>query len=323
MNEFDFITENLASLAGPEGLGLKDDAANWTPASGCDAVITMDTMCEGVHFPHGKFDAELAQKLIRVNVSDLTAKGADPAGYFLSLGLPSGVSEHDLADFCAGLSKDQDKYGLKLWGGDTVHTGGLSVLTLTMIGTVPSGEMVGRSGAKIGDIVCVTGSIGGGFLGLAAEQGRLTLSGSENAALLSAYHLPEPPYAIRSLIRKFASAALDISDGLAADAGHIAKTSGVKLALNLAEMPTLEATQTWLGMQSDKDKALSALASGGDDYQSLICTAPENFRAFAAEAKAAGIGLTKIGSIKQGQGVVCYGENDRPIHLSKSGYTHF
>lgn len=315
MGEFEFIANYLAKIAGVEALDLKDDIALWTPPCDTQAVISMDTIVEGVHFPNGKFDAQLAQKLIRVNVSDIIAKGADPIGYFFSLCTPNTITDENLKSFCKGLAKDQTKYGLKLWGGDTTHTNGPCVLTLTIIGIVPTHCAVLRSGASTGDILCVTGTIGDAYLGLKCALGTL----APNPTLLTAYHVPQPPYVLRENIRKFASAALDVSDGLIADAGHLAKASNVGLEINISTVPISQHAQNWLSVQEDENFARLELASGGDDYQALM-TMPTRQYQLAIQA---GMAITKIGCAVERKGVSCHDGQGNALKITTHGYTHF
>lgn len=315
MGEFEFIAEYLARIAGPEALDLKDDVAIWTPPSGLDVVISMDTLVEGVHFPNGKFDGELAQKLIRVNVSDVVAKGADPVGYFLSLCLPSNISSSALEDFCSGLECDQNLYGMKLWGGDTTRSDGVCVLSATIIATLPSHKTVRRSGAQPGDVLCVSGTIGDAYLGLQIVQGGL----DEQMHWLQRYHVPDPPYALRAQMRTYASAALDVSDGLIADARHLAKASNVGLEIDLQAIPVSEITRVWLSEQKDEIQARISLATGGDDYQVLLALSPTHYQ----QAVHANMPITKIGIVTKGADVVCHDGQGNEIAVQKTGYTHF
>lgn len=315
MGEFEFIAEYLAKIAGTEALDLKDDVAIWSPPSGLDAVISMDTIVEGVHFPTGKFDAELAQKLIRVNVSDVVAKGADPVGYFMSLCMPSNISSSALENFCIGLERDQNAYGMKLWGGDTTRSDGACVLSATIVATISPHKAVRRSGAQPGDVLCVSGTIGDAYLGLQVVQGRL----EEQMHWLQCYHVPNPPYALRGKIRAYASAALDVSDGLIADATHMARASNVGLEIDLQAIPVSDVTRTWISAQSDEMRARILLATGGDDYQVLFAVSPDNYK----QATRTNMPLTKIGVVTQGDGVVCHDGQGNEIPVKKSGYTHF
>lgn len=325
MDEFEFIAQHLVQLSGDEALGLQDDVAIWSPPKGMDAVISMDTLVEGVHYPKGKFDAELAQKLLAVNVSDLTAKGADVQGYFLSLALASSIDRSTLGDFCIGLGVVQNMYSLALWGGDTTKSEENTVLTITIVGTVPKGEAVKRSGAQSGDALCVTGTIGDAFLGLKAHLKQLDndMSASSLNHLNDAYNLPQPPYMFRQGIRKFATAALDVSDGLIADAGHLAHASNVGLEIDFSEIPLSEVSRNWLSEQSDEIEAVIQLATGGDDYQSLMSIAAANLDNARKIANAKGIKLTEIGRVVEGVGVTCLDREGNSISIEKPGFTHF
>jgi len=327
MDEFDFIAKYLSALAGPEGLDLKDDVAIWKTPKGLEVVISMDTLVEGVHFPDikdgGKFDAQTAEKLIRVNISDLVAKGSDPVGYFLSLTLSEQVDEDALEDFCQGLASAQSRYGIKLWGGDTTRTKGKNVLTVTLVGTAPIGKTVLRAGAQIGDLVCVTGHIGDSYLGLKAVTNQMDGFGSQSEYWENSYHLPDPPYALRSAIRKYATAALDISDGLLADAGHIADVSGVGMDIFLTTVPLSPASTRWALGEANHQRARVELATGGDDYQVLMCVPERKISALKKQATKVGIVLTVIGKITDGSGVKCRDSQGNEVAVSKSGYTHF
>lgn len=315
MGEFEFIAAYLAKLAGAEALDLKDDVALWTPPHGQDVVLSMDTLVEGVHFPTGQFDAKLAQKLLRVNISDIVAKGATPIGYLLSLCLSETIDETALQSFCKGLELDQAKYGLQLWGGDTTRTTGICVLNLTIIGTVPQGQTVQRSTASVGDVVCVTGTIGDAYLGLQTVLGAL----KPDAELRCAYDLPDPPYELRNEIQKYASAALDISDGLIADAAHLAKASAVALQLDLSTMPISPSAHNWVEAQAEETKAWIVLATGGDDYQTLMTLSASAYK----QAMRVNMPITKIGLVVEGLGVTCHDGRGHELVIDKAGYTHF
>jgi len=323
MGEFEFIAELLADLAGPEGLNLRDDAAIWTPPRGYDAVITTDTIVEGVHFPKGKFDAQTAQKLLRVSVSDLTAKGADPLGYFLSLSLPSWVKPFDLENFSDGLGNDQAWYGMSLWGGDTVQTGDICVLSATMMGSVRSGRAVLRSGAKPGELLCVSGTIGDAYLGLQSVLNEPGFAGGDNTAWEKAYHIPNPPFMGRDAVLKHASASLDISDGLLADAAHMAKASSVGIDIFLNSVPVSPQTRVWLLAQKDIQAARLKLAAGGDDYQALMSVPQHLLIKFQKAFKAENLELTVIGKITDGGALRCLDDQGREIPINGTGYQHF
>lgn len=257
-------------------LDLKDDAAVLTWRPGFDLVVTKDAIVERVHFPEGEDPALIARKLLRVNLSDLAAKAADPFACFLAVAWPKAFDAASRAAFAAGLGEDLERFGVALMGGDTVSTSGPLIASLTAMGWAPEGGMVRRGGARVGDILMVSGTIGDGWLGLAARRGEI-----DDADLVRRYQLPTPRLDLTPALRAAAHAAADVSDGLVADAGHIAEASGLGLTLDLARMPLSASAQRWLGAQYDRAHALLALASGGDDYE-IVCTAPALIPGFTA-----------------------------------------
>jgi thiamine-monophosphate kinase len=273
-------------------------------------------MVEGVHFLAGEDAAIVARRLLRTNVSDLAAKAAEPFGYTLMTAWPPTRSWGDQEAFIRGLAEDGEELGLTLLGGDTVSTPGPLTVSATVFGWVPAGRAVRRSGAKPGDALVVLGSIGDGFLGLKAARGEIA---DPTGDLARAYRLPEPALHLRSALRAHASAAADVSDGLIADALHIAEASGCALVIELERMPISTAAQRWLAAQPDLAQATLALATGGDDY-SLVCAAPDGLalvqaaEEFEAPARIAG-------RFEAGQGVtVRYrGEALRPERM---GWRH-
>lgn len=275
----------------PEAFGLLDDAAAIPSRPGFDLIVTKDAMVEGVHFLPGEAPDLIARKLLRVNLSDLAAKGAEPYGYFLATAWSPSFGWSARQAFAAGLRIDGEAYGLTLLGGDTVSTPGPLTLSLTMLGWTPSGKMIRRGGALAGDLVCVSGTIGDGWLGLQAARGELA---DPDGFLAGRYRLPSPRMELKEALRAHASAAADVSDGLIADAGHIGAASGLAVRLDLDRIPLSLAARDWLERQDDRATALRELASGGDDYE-IVCTVrPE---------AAAALGLTAIGSMIDGEGI--------------------
>ncbi len=329
MDEFDFISQFLAPLAGPEGLRLSDDAACFTPDAGYDLIMTKDTMVEGVHFPNGFYGAETAGKLLRANLSDLAAKGALPRGYLLSIAWPEHLDADARASagrsFAAGLEAIQNRYGLYLWGGDTVKTTGPFVITATLIGQVLSGRMTRRSGAQYGHDVWVSGTIGQAYLSLQTFLGSNDVDppATDIQRLWDkAYWRPEPRLGLADLLQDAASASVDVSDGLIADAGHIAAASHVRITIALADIPMSEAARDWV-MQVDTLTRLMCLATGGDDYE-IAFTAPPEKREFIEQAsRQMRLPLTKIGICGPGKGVVCLDALGHEIDMDVSGFTHF
>ena len=324
VDEFDWIRRCLMPLAAdaPESLGLADDAALIAARPGWDLVVSKDAMVEGVHFlPDDPLDG-VARKLLRANLSDLAAKGAEPYGYFLAVAWPKGCGWARREAFARGLAEDQARFGLKLFGGDTVTASGGLTLSLTILGWVPAGEMVRRCGARPGQVVLVSGTIGDAVLGLEAAQGGLsTLSTADREALADRYRRPRPRLEAAVALRRWACATADVSDGLVADAGHIAEASGVRIELDLDQSPLSPATSAWLEAQPDRALALVRLATGGDDYE-LVCTAdPDAADRLIADCAARGLPMRVIGRVAEGQGVEvrCHGAL---VAVGQAGYRH-
>ncbi len=325
MGEFDFIQDYLAPLAAPEGLGLLDDAALLTPPAGKDLVVTQDTMVEGIHFPSGEWGAGTAEKLLRVNLSDLAAKAATPWGYFLSLSLPREMDKRWLAGFAKGLEAGQQAFDWHVMGGDTTRTDGPLVISLTAMGTVPTGQMVKRSGAKSGDDVYVTGRIGDAYLGLQMALGHKVepISGQGMMLWEEAYQRPMPRVVLRKMLRKFATASVDISDGLIADCGHIARASDASLNLDYESIPFSLPTRAWMDAQDNSLDAFKILVSAGDDFE-VVFTAPLEHRdAIKKSAQIANVSVTKIGHVVMGEGVSCHKADGKILSFTRTGYTHF
>ncbi|HTN39575.1 MAG TPA: thiamine-phosphate kinase, partial [Asticcacaulis sp.] len=272
-DEFSIIDQLFKPLAGlaREARGLIDDVAVIPGDAACDLVVNTDALVAGIHFfEHDPLDL-VARKLMRVNLSDIIAKGAKPYGYQLVTAWPRGTSYAEKADFVRGLKTDQDRYGLSLFGGDTVSTEGPLVVSMTMFGKVPAGKTLSRLGAKPGDRVLVSGYIGQGYLGLKALQGQLLgLSHADVNEVISAYHLPEIRTDLIPVIRDHARSSMDISDGLLADADHLGRANRLMIRLDLNAVPTsLSARAAIASGISPVD-----LVTGGDDYQ-ILCTADD------------------------------------------------
>lgn len=269
-DEFDWIARLLRPLTrgAPEALDLLDDAAVIPSRPGFDLVVTKDALVVGVHFlPDDPLDL-VARKLLRVNLSDLAAKGADPWGYFLTTSWPAGATWADRALFAKGLGDDGATWALVLLGGDTTSTPGPLTVTATMLGWVPQGRAVLRRGARPGDVLAVSGPIGDGWLGLKAAKGEIA-----DVGLADRYRLPRPRTDLIGVLRARARAAADISDGLLADASHLATASGCSVEICLERLPVSAAGARWFNGQADAAGALASLATGGDDYE-IVCAFP-------------------------------------------------
>jgi thiamine-monophosphate kinase len=268
-----------------------------------------------VHFlPADPLDL-VARKLLRVNLSDLAAKAAEPHGWFLSVSWPQRCGWAEREAFARGLAEDQDAFGLSLLGGDTTSTPGPLTASATLLGWVPSGRATLRSGARAGDVVLVSGVVGDGWLGLKAALG-----GIEAPAALNRYRLPDPRLALRAALAA-AHACADVSDGLLADAGRIALASGLCAEIELERLPLSEDGLRHVEGAADRAAALVELASGGDDYE-LVCTAAlERAEHVIAAAAAAGVRMTAVGRMVGGQGVRAI-HDARDVTPPRLGYRH-
>lgn len=323
MNEFDFIRERLAPLSRglPGARALTDDAATLAAPEGHELVVTADVLVGGVHFRREDPLDLVARKSLRVNLSDLAAKGADPLAYMLSIVWPHGLSVEEKSRFVDGLAQDQAEFGIGLLGGDTTAAVDQFVVSITAIGAAPKNAFVPRSGARPGDIVYVTGVVGDAGLEIAASAAdRARLTSGQTAMLSDRYLLPEPRTACARALRGRARAAIDVSDGVAADAGHIAETSGVRLVLEAEKLPLSAAGRAWLVLQADRARGFATLASGGDDYEILFCGPAGAGGAVSSES---GVPVTAIGRVEPGSGVRLLDAAGVEIRLEKTGYTHF
>lgn len=311
--EFALIARHFRPLAGPGALDLQDDAAVLMPPPGRDLVLTCDAMVAGVHFLPDDPPDLVGRKLLRVNLSDLAAKGATPIGYLMTVSAPRDTPDAWFAGFSAGLKQDQQQYGVTLLGGDTTSTPGPISLSLTILGHVAPGQAVHRAGARPGDGIWVTGTIGDGALGLAVARGRLA---DPTGHLLSRYRLPQPRIGLA--IAGIASAGMDISDGLVQDLGHICRASGlsgeVEAALVPLSGPAVSAGPDWL----------PTCLSGGDDYELLLGVPRGREAALQQAARAAGVAVTRIGAFGPGlPEVIVLGIDGKPMSLDRGGWSHF
>lgn len=325
IGEFELIARVFAPLAAPGALGLVDDAAFFRPRPGFDLVLTKDEVVSGVHFfAEDPWDA-VAQKALRVNLSDLAAKGATPVGYLLALGLPKSFTAAEVDALGAGLAVDQLTYGISLYGGDTVRSPAGLTLSVTAIGEVPEGGMIRRGGARAGEAIVVTGSIGDAALGLRlrldpALAGRLGLSDGHRRHLLDRYLLPRPRGALSAATADLASGGMDISDGLVGDLGKMAAASGVAIVLDPTRVPLSEAARAAIAA----DPALLAtVLTGGDDYELALSMPAHHAASFIAAAEAAGIGAAVIGEVTAGQGIRLAGDHPGLGDLGSGSYRHF
>ncbi len=326
--EFELIARLFAPLArGFAGAyGLTDDVAYLALAGGLvrageELVLKTDALVAGVHFLTDDPAKLVAQKLLRVNLSDLAAKGARPLVYTLAMMLPAELDYGWLRRFAAGLAADQEEFGIRLAGGDTDATPGPLTLSLTAIGAIPAGKRLLRSAARRGDGIFVSGTIGDAALGLKAIRGELgALAAAARRFLAGRYRLPQPRLALGRRLYGLAHATMDISDGLVGDLQHICAASRVGAALEAAAVPLSPAARAALA--SDGGLVESVLA-GGDDYELLFTAPPAAETALARLGRRLGLPLTRIGRIGRGAGVRVLDEAGREVKLARTGYRHF
>ncbi len=314
LGEFERIARFFAPLAGPGALDLKDDVALIDGPAGIQYVLKTDAIVEGIHFFLDDPPRLIAQKLLRVNLSDLAAKGAAPMGYLLTTALTKKHDETWLAKFAAGLAADQKEFGIVLLGGDSDRTEGAAVLSVAAIGRVAKGRALLRSGARPGDTLYMSGTLGDAALGLKALKSELKLSAAFRRHLVERYRLPQPRLDLGRKLVGVASAAMDISDGLVADLGHLCDVSHVAGIVEAAQLPLSPAARAALNADPS---LLETILTGGDDYE-ILFTAPPS-----ARRKLARLPVTEIGRIERGRGVTVLSAAGKRIALKNGGYRHF
>ena len=307
MRERDLIARHFAPLSQSRtARGLADDAAVFAPPLGRELVLTHDILAAGIHYLSGDPPSDVAWKLLAVNLSDLAAMGARPVGVLLGLGLSPTEDETWVAAFAAGLQRGLERWRVALWGGDTVTGLAAAVLGLTAIGTVEPGTALSRSGARPGDGVWVSGTIGDAGLGLAIARG----DASFDKALLARFRRPEPRLALGQALVGVATAAMDVSDGLLIDAERLAVASGVGITIELARVPVSGAA---VARTQRDDGGLLALATAGDDYELLFTAAPD------AVVPA---GTTRVGTVSSGAGLTVLGVDGAVVVPQRLGWDH-
>jgi thiamine-monophosphate kinase len=321
LGEFGRIQRFFAPLAGPGGLGLRDDAAIVECVSGRALVVTVDAMVEGVHYLPDDPPDLVAKKLLRVNLSDLAAKGARPLHYLLTTALPVSFGDDWVERFAAGLAEDQRRFGVDLLGGDSVATPGPATLSLTAIGDVAAGAEIRRVGACSGDRIWVSGAIGDAHLGLKVLRGEYpAIDQAERAHLVARFQVPEPRTGLGPRLAGLAHAMCDVSDGLIADLGHICEASGVAAAVELSAVP-FSPTASRLTAR-DPDMSVR-LVTAGDDYELLFAAPPAATAAIERLAAELTLPITEIGVIEPGAGVRLLDPAGRPVPLAAAGWRHF
>jgi thiamine-monophosphate kinase len=308
----------------PGAFKLTDDAAAIAPPPGSDLVVTTDGVIAGVHVFANDPPDLIARKALRMNLSDLAAKGARPLGFLLALSLPVATKQSWVAAFARGLGRDAKHYGCPLLGGDTDHTPGPAAVSIAAFGAVPHGKMTRRSTAKAGDAVVITGTIGDAALGLKLRRNsrlaqRWRLGKAETAELLRRYRLPEPRNALAQAVLRYASAAIDISDGLAGDLDKLCRMSKVAIDVDVAQVPLSKAARAALAAEPE---LMETVLTGGDDYEIALTFAPRKLAAFRRAAKAAGVPVTEIGRVRRGEGAR-FLRGGKALNFARLAYSHF
>jgi thiamine-monophosphate kinase len=325
--EDDLIQTTFAPLASgfPGALGLKDDCAVLNPSPGEDLVLTTDAVAAGVHFFADDAPADIAWKAVAVNVSDLVAKGARPIAYLLAISFPERPSRAWLDGFAAGLAEAQSTFSISLAGGDTDRRPGPLTVSVTAIGAVPQGRMVRRGAARAGDALFLSGTVGDSTLGLRVRQDPraasfLGVDRDGARALLARYLRPEPRVRLAPHLLAYASAAMDVSDGLAKDCARMAAASGLAVSLDGSRLPLSPPARTAL---DHRPELFAAIVGGGDDYEVLAAIAPDHAEAFQAAARESGVTVTEIGRFAEGAGASITGPDGRPFQPESTGWDHF
>jgi thiamine-monophosphate kinase len=327
-SEDELIATYFAPLAGPGAFGLRDDAALVAATPGQDIVAAKDMLIAGVHFFTDDPPGAVARKALRVNLSDLAAKGAAPRGFLLGLALPGDWTEDWLAGFAQGLGEDAVAYNCPLLGGDTVKSLGPLAISITALGAVPAGKMVLREGVAAGDLLYVTGTIGDAALGLryrldTAQDAEWTkcLGQADAAYLAGRYLLPQPRLCLREALRAHAHAAMDISDGLAGDLAKMLHLTGMTAEVMTADVPLSKAARKIL---RNSPPLLETILTGGDDYEIICAVPPSQGAAFEAGANAAGIFVSPIGTAKPGTAPPLFKATEgRNLVFAQPSFRHF
>lgn len=326
MTEDDLIASLFAPLAGPAALGLKDDTALYAPAPGQELVLTVDGVVAGVHFFASDPPESVARKALRVNISDIAAKGAEPQGFLMALALPQGFDANWLGRFACALGADAQRWRCPLMGGDTVSTPGPLSISITVVGAVPAGRMARRSGARVGDAIYVSGTIGDGALGLHVHGGTGApwserLSREQREHLIQRYLEPQPRLALAPVVRAFAHGAMDVSDGLVGDLAKMMRSSGASARVELARVPLSDAA----GAACADERAFEIVMTGGDDYEILCTVAKDSAPDFEKASASAGVAVARIGEVINASAQACalIGADGAPRSFARASFSHF
>ncbi len=326
--EFELIAKYFAPLSAPNAFGLLDDAAIVTPPAGHDLVITKDMLVAGIHFFEADPPEAIAAKALRVNLSDLAAKGATPLGFMLGLALPENWQPEWVERFATGLGYNIETYNCPLYGGDTVRASGGLTLSITAFGTVPTGKMVRRTTMQVGDSIYVSGTIGDSALGLKIRKSpnranlQKQLKREESDYLLNRYLLPQPRVELSDAILRYASACMDVSDGFIGDLTKMLNANTLCLSLDAISIPLSKAAKNAVSVDPE---LLKLALTGGDDYELLVAVPPDDTQAFEQAVKKLQTPVKYLGVAKQAESVTLEIRDKKglPIIFNTKSYTHF
>ena len=314
--EFDLIARHFTRPAANAVLGVGDDCALIDVTNGMDLAVSVDTMVSGTHFFPDVDPENLGHKALAVNLSDIAAMGGLPYWAMLALTLPH-VDHAWLASFAKGFFDLAQEYNVSLVGGDTTR-GHTLVLTITIMGEVPAGAALKRSGAKVGNDVWVSGNVGDAALAVAHRYGKIVLGEADYREAVMRLYEPTPRVALGQALRGLATAAIDISDGLLADLTHICRLSGVGATVDLSAVPVSAIGAKHIG----SDEGRNAILAGGDDYELCFTAHPNSRESIQDLVDMLGVPLTRIGQIKRGKGVSLL-DDGKPVKIDGRGYDHF
>jgi thiamine-monophosphate kinase len=319
MGEFDLIARFFTRPARRNPLGVGDDCALLQPRPGMQLAVSTDLLVEGRHFLSTVDPRRLGHKALAVNLSDLAACGAEPLAFTLALSLPQADAQW-LSAFAEGLFALADAHGCELVGGDT--TRGPLAIDITVFGEVPAGQALLRSGARAGDDLWVSGTLGDARLALEAFRGTVSLPEAVFAAARLRLEEPQPRVALGVALRGIATACIDVSDGLLGDVGHVLERSGVGATIDASCARGLLAA-TRMGLELEEERLLQVVLAGGDDYELAFTTPATQRQAVAAAAKRTGTNVTRIGWIEAEMGLRVVGADGKPVAQRFAGFDHF
>ncbi len=330
MREFEIIDKFFVTLMNQQGKATLDDSVVFTPLTDQQVVMTTDTCIADVHFRRQDPARRIAQKALRVNLSDLAAMGARPFGYLLNINLPEGIDETWLAQFTSGLAQDQEDFGISLLGGDTSKTPGPLTISITALGYLPPGTELARSYAEPGDRIYVSGTLGDSALGLQILNDQdHGFSDEMKDYFVDRYQLPEPRIELGQKLRNCGHAAIDISDGFLGDLQHLCKCSDLAAFVNLSFLPISSYLQEFVNRSSDtqKEHLLNLILNGGNDYELIFTAPPSEGDHLEFLAKHLNIPLTAVGHLgpyEEGDSsrIQLLNEHSQPIHVDINSYEH-